>query len=80
MRIREASVTDAPAIARVTVDTWKTAYRGIIDDNYSFLKPGEQTASELIDTVFDEFIAADYTSAGKAASPFFGVLLPFTQS
>lgn len=34
MRIREASVTDAPAIARVTVDTWKTAYRGIIDDNY----------------------------------------------
>ena len=45
------------------------------------LKPGkEQTASELIDTVFDEFIAADYTSAGKAASPFFGVLLPFTQS
>lgn len=34
MRIREASVEDAPAIARVTVDTWKTAYRGIIDDNY----------------------------------------------
>ena len=25
MRIREASVTDAPAIAKVTVDTWKTA-------------------------------------------------------
>lgn len=34
MKIREASVEDAPAIARVTVDTWKTAYRGIIDDNY----------------------------------------------
>lgn len=34
MRIREATVEDAPAIARVTVDTWKTAYRGIIDDNY----------------------------------------------
>lgn len=34
MRIREASVEDAPAIARLTVDTWKTAYRGIIDDNY----------------------------------------------
>lgn len=34
MKIREASVEDAPAIARVTVDTWKTAYRGIIDDSY----------------------------------------------
>jgi len=34
MRIREASVEDASAIARVAVDTWKTAYRGIIDDNY----------------------------------------------
>ncbi|MFA7147756.1 MAG: GNAT family N-acetyltransferase [Syntrophomonadaceae bacterium] len=34
MRIREASVTDAPAIAKVTVDTWKTAYRRIINDNY----------------------------------------------
>lgn len=34
MRIRKASVEDAAAIARVTVDTWKTAYRGIVDDNY----------------------------------------------
>jgi len=34
MRIREASLEDAPSIATVTVDTWKTAYRGIIDDNY----------------------------------------------
>lgn len=34
MLIREADVKDAPAIARVTVDTWKTAYRGIINDDY----------------------------------------------
>ncbi|MCK9313152.1 MAG: hypothetical protein M0P20_03745 [Methanocorpusculum sp.] len=34
MRIRDASVADAAAIARVMVDTWKTAYRGIIDDYY----------------------------------------------
>lgn len=34
MKIREASLEDAPSIARVTVDTWKTAYRGIINDNY----------------------------------------------
>ncbi|MEN6351338.1 MAG: GNAT family N-acetyltransferase, partial [Syntrophomonas sp.] len=34
MRIREAAADDVPAIARVTVDTWKTAYRGIVDDGY----------------------------------------------
>jgi len=34
MRIREASLDDAPSIAKVTVDTWKSAYRGIIDGNY----------------------------------------------
>ncbi len=34
MKIREANTADAPAIARVTVDTWRTAYRGIITDDY----------------------------------------------
>lgn len=34
LNIRRADVNDAPAIARVTVDTWKTAYRGIIADDY----------------------------------------------
>lgn len=34
MVIREAGPGDAPAIARVTVDTWKTSYRGLIDDGY----------------------------------------------
>lgn len=34
LNIRRADVNDAPAIARVTVDTWKTAYRGIIADEY----------------------------------------------
>lgn len=34
MKIREAGIDDAPAIARVTVDTWKTSYRGIVDDEY----------------------------------------------
>lgn len=34
MRIREGSINDAPSIAKVTVDTWKTAYRGIIPDQY----------------------------------------------
>ena len=30
MRVRVASVEDAPGIARVHVDTWRTAYRGIL--------------------------------------------------
>lgn len=30
MRIREASVSDAGGIARVHVDTWRTAYAGIV--------------------------------------------------
>ncbi|ABO49127.1 GCN5-related N-acetyltransferase [Desulforamulus reducens MI-1] len=34
MKIREAHINDAPAISKVTVDTWKTAYRGIISDEY----------------------------------------------
>lgn len=34
MKIREASIEDAPLIARITVDTWKTAYRGLIDQEY----------------------------------------------
>ncbi|MEN6390908.1 MAG: GNAT family N-acetyltransferase [Syntrophomonas sp.] len=34
LNIRRADVNYAPAIARVTVDTWKNAYRGIIADEY----------------------------------------------
>ncbi|MEW6173859.1 MAG: GNAT family N-acetyltransferase [Bacillota bacterium] len=34
MIIRRATVADAPAIARVNVDTWQTAYRGIIPDEH----------------------------------------------
>ncbi len=32
--VREASLEDAPAIARVHVDTWRTTYRGIIPEDY----------------------------------------------
>ena len=34
MIIREANINDTPSIAKVTVDTWKTAYRSIIDNDY----------------------------------------------
>lgn len=32
MVIREATLSDAPSIARVQVDTWRSSYRGIIHD------------------------------------------------
>jgi L-amino acid N-acyltransferase YncA len=32
VRIREAIPSDAPAIARVHVDSWRTTYRGIVPD------------------------------------------------
>lgn len=34
MIIREANYDDAPAIARVHVDSWRSTYRGIIPDEY----------------------------------------------
>ena len=34
MILREANINDVPAIARVHVDTWRTAYRGIIPDEH----------------------------------------------
>lgn len=34
MIIRKASVSDAYSIARVNIDTWKTAYSGIISQDY----------------------------------------------
>lgn len=32
--IREADAADAPAIARVHVESWRTTYRGIVPDDY----------------------------------------------
>lgn len=34
MIVREAKIADAPAIARVNVDTWRTAYRKIVPADY----------------------------------------------
>ncbi|MEG4282602.1 GNAT family N-acetyltransferase [Microcoleus sp. A006_D1] len=34
MIVREAKIADAPAIARVNVDTWRTAYRKIVPPDY----------------------------------------------
>jgi ribosomal protein S18 acetylase RimI-like enzyme len=34
MIVRPAKIADAPAIARVNVDTWRTAYRKIVPEDY----------------------------------------------
>ncbi len=34
MIVREAKIADAPAIAQVNVDTWRTAYRNIVPADY----------------------------------------------
>lgn len=34
MIIREAKPSDTPLIAKVVVDTWRTAYRGLVPDDY----------------------------------------------
>lgn len=34
MRIREALPSDAPAVARVHVESWRTTYRGIVPDDH----------------------------------------------
>ncbi len=34
MIVREAKIADAPAIARVNLDTWRTAYRKIVPPDY----------------------------------------------
>lgn len=34
MIVREANIADAPAIAQVNIDTWRTAYRNIVPADY----------------------------------------------
>ena len=34
MIIRQATPADAPAIAKIRIDTWRTAYRGIVPEDY----------------------------------------------
>src|SRR2546423_11087167 len=34
MIIRQATLADAPAITKIRIDTWRTAYRGIVPEDY----------------------------------------------
>ena len=79
VEIRESRVSDAGAIARVKVDTWRSAYAGIVPDDYlaslSYDEPERRwtaTLSERPPGAY-EFVAADseagvvgFASAGPA--------------
>ena len=34
MRIRDATLADAPAIARIHMDSWRSTYRGLVSDGF----------------------------------------------
>ena len=61
MKIRAALISDAPAIARVHVDSWRAAYQGIIPDdvleNLKIDQREEQWSSNLTDDVSETMVA-----------------------
>jgi L-amino acid N-acyltransferase YncA len=63
MQIRKAVSTDASAIARVHVDSWRTTYRGIVPDSYLASLSYEQRTSQwkqsLENDGFFVFVAED---------------------
>ena len=67
MLIREAIESDAPKLARVGVDTWRSTYRGIMADefldNMSYDKSSDRWVQRLKDTETEEFtyVAEDET-------------------
>lgn len=67
MLIREAAVTDIPGIARVHVETWRSAYRGIISDDYLKSLSYTQIEQFCTNTISDKnsvvfgFVAEDET-------------------
>ena len=54
MMIRAACIDDAPAIARVHVDSWRTAYKGIVSDRFLAdisYKQREQSARQRLNNL-----------------------------
>ncbi len=62
MNIRLATVVDVPALARIHVDAWQAAYRGVVPD--SFL---EQSTVSKREASFREFLLKDSAEATYVA-------------
>ena len=75
MNIREANEYDAPKIAKVHVDAWRSTYKGLIDDDYlknlSYLKKEKRwlesinEKKENIYVVLDNGSVVGFATCGK---------------
>ena len=54
MNIRDALTHDAPAIARVHIDTWRDAYRGIVSEGFLARMCYNRTESMVMDRILNE--------------------------
>ncbi|OAI89021.1 hypothetical protein AYO36_02410 [Exiguobacterium sp. KKBO11] len=54
MRIREARLEDASAIARVHIDAWRETYQGIIPDTYLVQLSHEKRTKQWEQTLVDQ--------------------------
>jgi ribosomal protein S18 acetylase RimI-like enzyme len=52
VRIREATLSDTDGMARVRIDTWRSAYRGILPEDYLAGLSYDQTASRWRETLW----------------------------
>ena len=51
--IRKATPNDANAMAKVRIDTWRSAYKGIVPDDYLSGLSSEQTATRWRELYFE---------------------------
>ncbi len=51
MNIREATIQDAPSIAKVHIDSWRTTYQGIIPNHFFFVLSYERSENMWRDII-----------------------------
>lgn len=54
MHIRKATISDAPAIAKISVETWRTAYQGIVPQKFLDLLSYENRARRWAQLLTEE--------------------------
>jgi GNAT superfamily N-acetyltransferase len=79
LMLRKAEIKDSESIAKIIVETWKTAYAGIVDPEYSsnlkvdfFTKIMERNIGENLETIFvdaQENVIRGFISGVKTDSP-----------
>jgi ribosomal protein S18 acetylase RimI-like enzyme len=66
--LREATTHDAPGIARVQVDTWRSTYRGIVADDYlddmSYDRQADLFRKDILEKKDERFLLAE-TAGGE---------------